>query len=249
MTKGARNTPLTRQRKVDMGMDATPKEVEVEKTTTKLSEFIPTAKQKDLIDKIDNNTIIFVDAVAGTGKTSTVLFKFCKEYLVNRNMDIRIVRTPVEIGLDKIGFLPDNLDSKLAPHFASTQKILEDFLGKGKVKADLGKRIHFMPVNYALGATYDNCLILIDEVQQFSNMMLKLMLERIGKNTKVVVAGSTDQLLGSGGNRNALNDAYHRFFNEDGTSKYPNVARHSFGVDDCMRSDIVKDVIRAYGGN
>jgi phosphate starvation-inducible PhoH-like protein len=247
--KGMNNTPRTRKRKIESGLEPTPHEVEVEKTTSKLSEFIPTAKQKELIDKIDNNTIIFLDSVAGTGKTSTVLYKFCKDYLVNRNLDIRIVRTPVEIGLDKIGFLPDNLDSKLAPHFASTQKILEDFLGKGKVKADLGKRIHFMPVNYALGATYDNCLILIDEVQQFSNMMLKLMLERIGKNTTVVVAGSSDQLLGSGGNRNALADAYHRFFKEDGQPKYPNIARHSFSVEDCMRSDIVKDVIRAYGGN
>lgn len=249
--KGAHNATRTRKVKQDLGEKPTPKEGEVAKIRQGLNRFVPTEKQQEFLELVDDNVCTFVDSVAGVGKSSATLWYFCKKYLENPNLEITVVRTPVEIGLDKVGFLPADLGNKLEPHFASAKKILEQFLGKEKVEADLGKRIHFLPVNYMLGATLDNNLVLLDEVQQFSNVMLKLMLERIGRNTKVVVAGSSDQLLGSGANRDALRDARKRFFKEvDGklTSIFPDFAYFEFGVEDCQRSEFVKDVIRAYSG-
>jgi len=247
--KGQNNTPKTRKVKVAEGLAPTPKPKEVEKVKNNISKFIPTPKQERFIDLIDENVCTIVDSVAGVGKSSAALWYFCKQYLSDPTLQIIVVRTPVEIGLDKVGFLPNSLEDKLAVHFSSTRKILEQFLGKEKVEADLGKRIHFIPVNYSLGSTMDNSLVLLEEVQQWSYVMLKLMLERIGKNTKVVVAGSSDQLLGLSGNRDALKDCRNRFFNEvNGAleSKYPDFAYFEFDVDDCQRSDFVKDVIRAY---
>lgn len=249
MTKHANNERMSRKHKEEMGLSPTPKAKEVEKVFNGLGKFIPTERQKEFIDLIHNNTCTFVDSVAGTGKSSSALWYFCKQYLTDPNLQIVVVRTPVEIGLDKVGFLPSDLNLKLEPHFASTKKILDQFLGKSKVESDLDKRIHFIPVNYSLGSTFDNSLILMDEVQQWSPMMLKLMLERVGQNTKVVVAGSSDQLLGSGGNRDALKDACRRFFTfDEGSwiSKYPDTAYYEFAVEDCQRSEFVKDVVRAY---
>jgi len=89
----------------------------------------------------------------------------------------------------------------------------------------------------------------MDEMQQVPANILKLLLERIGVNSKCVVVGDSTQLYTSSDNkRNGLKDAIPRFFNADGTPKYPETAFHKFEVKDVMRSDIVKTVITAYTG-
>jgi len=218
-----------------------------------INDFSPTDVQKVLINKIRENTLVFVDAPAGSGKSSTVLWYFAKEYLANRHKQIMVVRTPVEFCDDKIGFLPDKLENKLEVHFASSKELLEQFLGKGRVETDLNNRIHFKIPNFMLGCTLKDTLLFVDEAQQISPMILKLILERIGKNCKVVVAGSSEQLFDAHNKRDGLADAVERFFDYDEemdilTSRFKNVAYHEFDVDDCMRDEIVKDVIRAYRG-
>lgn len=231
-----------------------PKAKFVEENATKLMQaFTPTQAQKTLINKIRENTITWVDSEAGTGKSSAALYHFCKEYLLDPYKQLVIVRTPVEIGGDKVGFLPSSLEAKLEIHFASAKEILERFLGKGRVEADLGTRIHFKIPNYMLGSTLDNALILIDEAQQLQPMILKLILERTGQNSKVVIAGCSNQLYGSGKDRNSLADGIERFFKYDEdvgdlVAKYDEIAIHKFDLSDVMRSEIVKTVIQAYSG-
>jgi phosphate starvation-inducible PhoH-like protein len=224
----------------------------IEENSTKLQEkFTPTPAQKTLINKIRENTLVFCDSEAGTGKTSATLFEFCREYIADPYKQIVIVRTPVEIGGDKVGFLPSTLSDKLAIHFASTREILEKFLGKGRVEADLDKRIHFKIPNYMLGSTIHNSLVLIDEAQQLQPMILKLLLERTGRDSKVVIAGCSNQLYSTGKDRNALADAIQRFFViKDGEyfPRYDGVDYHEFDIEDIQRSEIVKTVIKAYKG-
>lgn len=217
-----------------------------------LNDFVPTASQKELINKIRSNVITFVDSEAGTGKSSAVLYHFCKEYLLDKQKKIMIIRTPVEAGSDKVGYLPNDLASKIAPHMASSKALLEQFLGKGVVETDMDHRIQFRVPNFCLGATYDNALILIDEAQQLQPIILKLLLERIGLNTTVVVAGCSSQLYIKEKDRNALADAISRFFvqDEEGNrkAKYADMAFHEFNLEECHRADVVKDVIRGYKG-
>jgi phosphate starvation-inducible PhoH-like protein len=211
--------------------------------------FHPTESQKELISKVNNHTLTFVEAPAGTGKSASVLYAFCREYVRDTSKKLIIVRTPVEAGMDKIGALPDDYKSKVAPHFESSKVILEQMLSKGKVESDMDNRIFFKIPNYCLGATFDNSLVMIDECQQLQPMILKLMLERIGLDSRVVVIGDNTQLYADHSNkRNALKDAIPRFFDKDMNSKYDDIAYHSFGVKDVMRSDIVKTVITAYTG-
>ena len=214
-----------------------------------LNDFTPTGSQKELINKVRSNVITFVDSEAGTGKSSAILYHFCKEYLLDKQKQIIVIRTPVEAGEDRIGFLPSDLASKCAPHFASTKVLLEQFLGKGVVETDMDHRIFFKVPNFCLGATYDNALILIDEAQQLQPIILKLLLERTGMNTTVVVAGCSSQLYVKEKNRNALADAIKRFFadtDEGKKAKYKDMAFHEFDLEECHRADVVKDVIRGY---
>ncbi len=148
--------------------------------------------------------------------------------------------------MDKIGALPDSLEAKIEPHFAAARKLLEQLLSNGKVENDLGGRIEFKIPNYCLGATFDNSLICIDEAQQLPPLILKLLLERTGENSKVVVLGDNTQLYTNSKGRNALIDAVPRFFGPNGTPKYPYTALHKFEVDDVQRSELVKTIIRAY---
>ena len=239
----------TRKAKVASGVHPEVKEQYVSQATGKLMEkFTPTAPQKLLINKIRENTLVFCDAVAGVGKSSAILWYYCQEYLRDPSKHIVITRTPVEAGADKIGFLPDGYESKVAVHAASSRKILEEFLGKSRVAADWGKRIHFIIPNYILGSTVDNSLWLIDECQQMQPLIMKLLLERIGKDTKCVVAGCSDQLYVKDTNRNGLSDAINRFFDKDFSPKFNDTAYHTFEVEDVMRHDIVKSVIKAYKG-
>lgn len=237
----------TRTVKQANGSRPTPRPSEVAKVEGRLNEFKPTEKQWEFIDKIEESVVTFVDSPAGVGKTAVTLWYFCKQYLKDPSFEIVITRTPAEVGKDKVGFLPDGLSSKLEPHYASTRKLLEQFLGKEKVAADMGKRIHFSIPNYTLGATMDSKLWLIDEAQLLQPIIMKLLLERIGENTKVVVSGSSTQIYTADKDRNGMQDAMKRFFNSDGSSKFDNFAKHKFTVQDVMRSEVVKSVLRAYG--
>lgn len=208
-----------------------------------------TQSQQELKNKILNNDLVFVEGCAGSGKSLSVLYTFAQEYLKDNSKKIIYIRTPVEAGLDKIGALPDSLEAKTEPHFASAKELLSKLLSKGKVETDLGHRIEFKVPNYCLGCTFDNSLILIDEAQQLPALILKLLLERTGKHSKVVVAGDSTQLYTSSKNRNALLDAIPRFFTKDYYPRYDNLTYHKFSVDDVMRSDIVKTVIKAYSND
>ncbi len=211
--------------------------------------FNPSKWQKECLEVIEDHRITFVDSSAGVGKTSVALYYACQQYLADVNKKIVFVRTPAEMGKDRIGFLPGeaNTTDKLGPHFESTKALLTEFIGKGKMDADEGKRIIFTIPNFALGKTYSDCIYVLDECQLLEPLILKLLLERIGHNTTTIVLGSSGQLYADNGHgRNALRDARKRFFNEDGSKKYENIGYYKFPVEACMRDDVVIDVIRAY---
>lgn len=247
ITKPRQARRKTRADKQANHVRPSPKPSEVAKVENRINEFRPTEAQWEFIDKIEDNIVTYVDSPAGVGKTAVTLWYFCKQYLKDPSLEIVVTRTPAEVGKDKIGFLPNSLSEKLVEHYASTRKILEQFLGREKVAADLGKRIHFTIPNYVLGSTMDSKLWLIDEAQLLQPIIMKLLLERIGENTKVVVSGSSTQIYTADKDRNGMQDAMKRFFNEDGSSKFNNFAKHKFTVQDVMRSEVVKDVLRAYG--
>lgn len=248
MSNNARR--ITRSKKEETGQQKVTRKANTWNESYGFHNFHLTDGQKELCNKIRENTLVFVDSVAGTGKSTAVLYEFVKEYIHDNSKQILVVRSPVEAGgLDKIGFLPNELSQKIEPHFASSKKILEQLLSKGKVETDLDHRIKFKIPNFELGATWDNCLVLIDECQQLQPMIMKLLLERIGVGTKVVACGSSGQLYGSeASKRNGLKDAIERFFDSNMTAKYPDVAFHKFEIEEIQRSEIVKTVVRAYEG-
>lgn len=216
-----------------------------------MKSFNPSKWQKECLEVIHENDITFVDSVAGCGKSSVALYYACQQYLADVNKKIVFVRSPAEAGKDRIGFLPGgattNSDEKLGPHFESTKALLEDFIGKQRMDNDEGKRIFFTIPNFALGKTFTNSVYILDESQLYEPLIMKLLLERIGHDTKTIVLGSSGQLYAENSyGRGALRDALQRFFNEDGSKKYPTIGKYKFPLEAIQRHDVVRDVIVAY---
>lgn len=240
----------TRARKIEEGI--LPTKLSKEKSSPDAygySKIQLTATQKEFANKIIQNDMVVCSAPSGTGKSLTALHTFVKMYLQDQSKQIVIVRTPVESGMDKIGFLPDNLSSKLVEHFSSVRVLLNRLLSKGKVDTDLEHRIHFKIPNYMLGSTFDNTLLIVDEVQEIPPKIIKLILERVGINSKVVVLGDPSQRYSDDKGRNGLTDVIDKFFvdTHDGVaSKFEGVDYHRFEIDDVQRSEFCKTVLRAY---
>ena len=210
--------------------------------------------QKVCLSIIQNNIITFVEGLAGTGKTLVSLYASIAHYKELPSNRIVVIRTPMEATLhDKVGFLPDDLKSKLEPHFASTKLLLSSLINPLKVESDLAsahKKIEFGIPNFMLGCTLDNCFIIIDEAQTLNPVIMKLLLERIGRNSKIVILGDPSQSYSANTDRQGMRDALSKFFviegNEVTKPKFKDIGYFKFEIDDCMRSDIVKTVLEAY---
>jgi len=183
-----------------------------------------------------------VSGKAGVGKTAAILHNFVKTYLKDNTKKIIVIRTPVEVGMDKIGALPGSEEDKLGPHFSSAKRILEQLLSKEKVRCDIDKRIQFRIPNFIIGDSLDDSLIIISEAQQMSPEIIKLLLERTGKNSKVVVEGDESQKYTSTGKRSGLSKTIEIF------NKNPQkgIEYFEFSKYNNMRSDFVARINLVY---
>lgn len=171
-----------------------------------------TAGQETLIDAIKQNEIVICDGPAGTGKTY-ISFGLALNYYFNENNISRIivVRPTIPAGDDDaLGYLPGNLNEKMAPYLAplicdsASQLIKLDSYRNNSNMYDRGSpdplaaltakiNIEIIPLAYIRGRTLHNSFIILDEAQNCTSEDLKLFLTRTGRNSKVVIEGDTTQ--------------------------------------------------------
>lgn len=200
----------------------------------------------DILDDPENDLVLAIGP-AGNGKTLCILQNFCKQYIEDPTLKIIVIRSPGEAGPDTIGFLPGDLDEKIAPHFYDDAGKLKQLLGSGKFENDLGKRIIFMVPNFSTGITLDNALILIDDAQMLTPVIMYSLVTRIGKNSRCVVAGDHIQqtIDNKKKDRTGLNAIAHALIDFRSGVPYPRdkgVDYFEFSGRYNMRSSIVKTV-------
>jgi phosphate starvation-inducible PhoH-like protein len=144
---------------------------------------------KKIFQKEDSKIIVNV-GTAGTGKT---LFS-CQESvlsLINKNKKKIILTRPcVSVDNEQVGFLPGDLKDKMDPWMKPCMDYFEPFLGKSNI---LYKKIEICPIAYMRGRTFDNSIIIVEEAQNTTPIQMKLILTRIGKNSKIVMNGDLTQ--------------------------------------------------------
>jgi len=193
--------------------------------------------QGEYLEAIKHNEIIFGIGSAGTGKTFVAASYAAGELFHRRIQKIILTRPNVETGRG-LGFLPGELEEKYAPYLDPFDQVFSRTLGAGFYEYALkSKTIEPKPLGFMRGASFENSIILVDEVQNMTKTEFKMLLSRIGKNCKVILSGDPDQtdIADSG-----LPDAVNRL------TGIPGIEIVRFLDEDIVRSKMCKQIIMAY---
>jgi phosphate starvation-inducible PhoH-like protein len=137
--------------------------------------------------------VVFLVGSAGTGKSMLATYRaacLLKQKKVNK---VYLVRPAVSVG-KSVGMLPGDIKEKLAPYFMQTMAHLKNFLGNGYMNYALDKgMVEMLPVEYLRGVSFEDCLVIAEEVQNFSSEEMEMMLTRLGKNCQIIFTGDQKQ--------------------------------------------------------
>ena len=149
--------------------------------------------QKALMDAIDCKNLVMALGPAGTGKTYIAIAKAVEALEAGKVGRIVLSRPAVEAG-ESIGYLPGDMEDKLAPYLRPLYDALSDRLSMKRVKALIAEGlIEIAPVGYMRGRTLNNAFVVIDEAQNCTYVQLKMLLTRLGWNSTMVVTGDPAQ--------------------------------------------------------
>ena len=184
--------------------------------------------------------VVIGSGPAGTGKTMLACHAGAKALIDGRVKRIVMTRPAVSVD-EQHGFLPGSLEKKMDPWTRPMFDALGSHFGplhlKNMVKDG---KIEVCPLAYMRGRTFDNAWIIGDEMQNSTPSQMKMLLTRIGKDSKIVVTGDCDQ-HDRGFDQNGLSDFIQRV-----CSLSTNIGHVQFTEDDVMRSEVIKEILRMY---
>lgn len=153
-----------------------------------------TINQRMLVDKYDENDLLFAIGPAGSGKTYTAI-ALAVRALKNREVKrIILTRPAVEAG-ERLGFLPGDLKEKLDPYLQPLYDALNDMIPARKLNEYMEDgTVQIAPLAYMRGRTLDNAFVILDEAQNTSINQMKMFLTRMGNNAKFIVTGDITQI-------------------------------------------------------
>ncbi len=200
-------------------------------------------RQAELFETYFLGNNIIASGFPGTGKTYVGMWLALQSVFSPDEHQDRIVIVRSAVASREIGFLPGTKEEKMEPFEAPYKDIVADLLTKKESydnMVDAGK-IEFMPTSYLRGLTWDNAVVLIDEIQNMSWMEIHTVMTRVGKNSRLIVCGDVSQ-----------NDLAGKRFEESGMANFLKVAKNvkdfslvEFTKFDVVRSGFVRDWIIA----
>jgi len=153
-----------------------------------------TFKQQQYVKFMETYDLVFGIGPAGTGKTYLAAVTAVKA-LQNKQFDrIILTRPAVEAG-EKLGFLPGDLQQKISPYLRPLYDALHEFIDPEKITPMMEKGIiELAPLAYMRGRTLNNAFIIVDEAQNTTPAQMKMVLTRLGFNSRMVVTGDITQV-------------------------------------------------------
>ena len=149
--------------------------------------------QARLIEAIERSNLVLALGPAGTGKTYLAIAKAVEALRAGKIGRIVLCRPAVDAG-ENIGFLPGDMEEKLAPYLRPLYDALQDRMSAKQVKAMIAEgQIEIASVGFMRGRTLNNAFIVVDEAQNCTYVQLKMILTRLGWNSKMIVTGDPAQ--------------------------------------------------------
>ena len=199
-----------------------------------------TNHQKEVFDAWKSGDNLALVGTAGTGKTFLGLY-LALEQVMDKSTPydkVRIIRSVVPTR--DVGYLPGTLDEKLdaftGPYRAAAAHLFEDEKAYDKLVSN--GYISFESTSYIRGVTYDNSIVLVDEMQNLNFHELDSVITRIGQCTKIIFCGDYYQ---SDFKNQKEKEGVNQFLNI--LEQLRNFSVITFGWEDIVRSDFVRDYI------
>ncbi|EPY00525.1 PhoH family protein [Magnetospirillum fulvum] len=149
--------------------------------------------QRRLVQAMADNNLTVALGPAGTGKTYLAISAAVEAFEADQVARIVLSRPAVEAG-ETLGFLPGDLQEKMAPYLRPLYDALSDRLGGKRLRALLADgSIEIAPIAYMRGRTLNNVFIVIDEAQNCTYGQIKMLLTRLGWHSTMVLTGDPDQ--------------------------------------------------------
>ena len=153
-----------------------------------------TPGQKEYLEKIEQNDIVFGVGPAGTGKTYLAVAMAVQALKAKKVKRIILTRPAVEAG-ERLGFLPGDLQAKIDPYLRPLYDALYDMLDQEKFESYLQSGvIEVAPLAFMRGRTLNDAFVILDEAQNTTGEQMKMFLTRMGFSSKVVVTGDVTQI-------------------------------------------------------
>lgn len=197
-------------------------------------------RQRQFLDLILKNDLVFGIGPAGTGKTFLAMIAALHSLLEGKVQRIVLARPAVEAG-EALGFLPGDLEEKLLPYLRPLYDAMDDVLGPVEARklVETGV-VEIAPLAYMRGRTLGKCFALLDEAQNTTKSQMMMFLTRLGEGSKMVVTGDLTQIDLPPREESGLVQARRIL------QGVPGLHFHEFDYDDVVRHPLVSAIISAY---
>jgi phosphate starvation-inducible PhoH-like protein len=201
-----------------------------------------TAAQLRYLQSLQDQTksIVLGTGPAGTGKTMFAC-QVAVDNLSNKLCQKIILTRPVVAVDEELGFLPGDIEDKMNPWSRPMFEVLDTYYSPSKIRQLIKDRvIEVSPLGFMRGRTLTDSFIIADEMQNSTVNQMKMLLTRIGENSKMVITGDTKQCDLE--NENGLDDIIKRI----GLERLVYLDHVQLSEEDIQRHKAVQEILRLY---
>jgi phosphate starvation-inducible PhoH-like protein len=200
-------------------------------------------KQHEYVALMKNphKKIVIATGPAGTGKTLFATQYGIYHFMTGQCEKLVFTRPSVSVDED-LGYLPGTLEEKMAPWVRPIYDILYMFWSPKEVQCFIEEKVfEIAPLGYMRGRTFKNTWIIADEMQNSTVSQIKMLMTRLGTNSKIVITGDLEQ-FDKPDELNGLEDFLSKFRGKRSDS----ISSFEFDRSDIQREEVVKEVLEIY---
>jgi len=199
-----------------------------------------TPAQDAYVRALKRHALVFSTGPAGTGKTWLAVAHAVQLFERKEVDRIILSRPAVEAG-ERLGFLPGDMREKVDPYLRPIYDALYDLMDARIVERALETtEIEIAPLAFMRGRTLSHAAVILDEAQNTTAMQMKMLLTRLGENSRMVVTGDPSQVDLPSGQTSGLAEAVRLLEGIDG------IAHVGFTAADVIRHELVARIVEAY---